>query len=196
MKKLLLGFIIPVGLTFASNPLETKITNNVDSIEVKKEQSKQSENRWYYGGSIGLSFWNDYFYISVQPLAAYKVTQQWSIGGKIGYAYISDRGYDPTFNSSNYGGSIFTRYRFVPQLYGSAEFVYMSYEQINSGFVTGNYQTDRVWVPFLLIGGGFSTLVSPNVWAYVEVMFDVLQDSNSPYNDWDPFVTFGVGVGF
>jgi hypothetical protein len=29
-----------------------------------------------------------------------------------------------------------------------------------------------------------------------EVLFDVLQDSNSPYEDWAPFVSIGVGVGF
>jgi hypothetical protein len=30
----------------------------------------------------------------------------------------------------------------------------------------------------------------------VEVLFDVLQDDNSPYEDWSPFVSVGVGVGF
>ena len=141
---------------------------------VKIDQIKHSPSRWYYGGNIGFSFWNDYFYLSIQPLAAYKVTPKWSVGGKVDYTYISDRRFDPMFNSSNYGGSIFTRYRFIPQIYGSAEFVYFSFERITSGFVTGDYQTERVWVPYLLLGGGFSTLVGPNVWAFVEVMFDVL----------------------
>lgn len=195
MKKLLfLLIIIPIGFTFASNPWDKIATETDDSV--KTERSRHTQSRWYYGGNVGFSFWNDYFYLSIQPLAAYKVTPQLSIGGKIAYTYISDRRFDPTFNSSNYGGSIFTRYRFIPKFYGSAEFVYYSFERITSVNLSGDRQTERVWVPYLLLGGGFSTLVGPNVWAFVEVMFDVLQDSNSPYENWDPFITFGVGVGF
>jgi len=195
MKKLLfILIIIPIGFTFASNPWDKIETETNDSV--KTERTRPTQSKWYYGGNIGFSFWNDYFYLSIQPLAAYKVTPQWSIGGKIGYSYISDRRFDPTFNSSNYGASIFTRYRFIPQIYGSAEFVYYSFEQITSVNLSGDRQTERVWVPYLLLGGGFSTLVGPNVWAFVEVMFDVLQDANSPYENWDPFITFGVGVGF
>jgi hypothetical protein len=39
-------------------------------------------------------------------------------------------------------------------------------------------------------------MMTANTWAYVEVLFDVLQDNNSPYDDWEPFVSVGVGVGF
>jgi hypothetical protein len=31
---------------------------------------------------------------------------------------------------------------------------------------------------------------------FIEVLVDVLNDDNSPYEEWDPFVSFGVGVGF
>jgi len=33
-------------------------------------------------------------------------------------------------------------------------------------------------------------------WAYAEVLVDVLQDNNSPYEDWEPVISVGVGVGF
>ncbi len=39
-------------------------------------------------------------------------------------------------------------------------------------------------------------MISPNVWAYAEVLFDVLNDTNSPYDEWDPWISVGVGVGF
>jgi hypothetical protein len=27
-------------------------------------------------------------------------------------------------------------------------------------------------------------------------LFDVIQDENSPYEDWDPIISIGGGVGF
>ena len=76
--------------------------------------------------------------------------------------------------------------------------MYFSYERQTFSVVNQQFETERTWVPFLLLGGGFSQLVSPNVWVFVEILFDVIQDDNSPYKDnaWDPFISFGVGVGF
>nr|MCU0364988.1 hypothetical protein [Ignavibacteriaceae bacterium] len=141
----------------------------------------------------------DYFYLGVYPLVGYKVTPKLSLGAKIGYAYVSDDRYEPfpALKTSNYGGSIFSRYRIIPQLYAHAEFAYWSYESINSfNTLENTYNTDRYWVPYLLLGGGFSQNVGPNVWLFAEVLFDVINDENSPYESGDPFVSFGVGVGF
>ena len=183
MKKSLILLLVLISITniYCSN-LETEQKNSAiyNPFKPNPQQSK-----WYYGGNIGLSFWNNYFYLGVFPLVGYKVTPKFSVGGKLGYTYYSQNNTD--FSSHNYGGSIFTRYRVVPQFYLHGEFVYFSYER---------FGTERLWVPFLLLGGGFSQMVSPNVWVFVEVLFDVIQDIKSPYNDWDPFVSFGVGVGF
>jgi hypothetical protein len=192
MKKLLLLLIFPIGFTFAANPLETLVAETDDSIKVEK--SRQSPSRWYYGGNIGLNFWNDYFYLGIYPLAGYKVTPQFSIGGKLGYAYFSDTRGSVDRTSHNYGASVFSRYRVIPQIYVHGEFAYWSYER--QTIANQQLGTERVWIPFLLLGGGYAQMVSPNVWVFVEVLFDVIQDSNSPYNDWDPFVSFGAGVGF
>jgi hypothetical protein len=156
-----------------------------------------AESRWYYGGNIGFNFWNDYFYPGIYPLVGYKVTPQLSLGAKVGYAYISDDRYEPllALNTSNYGGSIFSRYRIIPQLYAHAEFAYWSYENAIN-ITSQGYETERVWVPYLLLGGGYSQNIGSNVWIFTEVLFDVINDENSPYESGDPFVSFGVGVGF
>ncbi len=155
------------------------------------------ESRVYYGGNVGFSFWNNYFYLSVQPLVGFKVTPKFSIGGKLAYTYISDKRINPSFSSHNYGGSIFTRYRVVPQFYLHGEFVYASFDHITGFDLQNNkWNSERVWVPFILLGGGFSQMVGPNVWVFVEVLVDVLNDKNSPYKKWDPVLSFGAGVGF
>jgi len=50
-------------------------------------------------------------------------------------------------------------------------------------------------VPFLMLGGGYIQPISPTTSLFVEVLFDVLQDSNSPYDAWTPFVSVGISVG-
>ena len=192
MKHILLFILFSFSLfTFAQSTDSVK-TN--DQTKTSQDNSAKV-NRWYYGGNIGFSFWNDYFFLSVAPMVGYKITPQFSVGGKIAYAYSSDSSVDPTFNTSSYGGSVFSRYRIIPQFYVHAEFAYISYENVYLRPL-GNYTTERNWVPFLLLGGGFSQLISPNVWAYAEILFDVINDENSPYKAGDPFLSFGVGVGF
>lgn len=195
MNKLLLILIFPFSLLLADGIVEQSESENSTAISPFNPASSNSDV--YYGGNVGLRFWNNYFYLGIYPMIGYKITPKFSIGGKIGYAYISDRRYSPTFNSHNYGGSVFLRYRVVPQFYTHAEFLYFSYEGITTyNISTNTFNTNRVWVPFLLLGGGYSQMISPNVWIFAEVLFDVINDPNSPYKSGDPFVSFGAGVGF
>jgi hypothetical protein len=183
MKKILILVTLPFCFLLADDKGESLDKEAKAIYNPFKPASAQS--KVYYGGNIGLNFWNDYFYLGIYPFVGYKVTPKFSVGGKLGYTYYSYNNSD--FSSHNYGASIFSRYRVTPQFYVHGEFVYFSYDLIGS---------ERVWVPFLLLGGGYAQMVSPNVWIFVEVLFDVLQDSNSPYKNWDPFVSFGVGAGF
>jgi hypothetical protein len=195
-------FLLALIFTFPS----FSIAQAVDSVKAEEEikaevpqNNPTGESKWYYGGNIGFSFWNDYFYLGVYPLVGYKVTPKLSLGAKVGYAYISDDRYEPfpALKTSNYGGSLFSRFRIIPQLYAHAEFAYWSYENISSfNTLENTYNTERYWIPYLLLGGGFSQNIGPNTWAFVEVLFDVINDENSPYESGAPFVSFGVGVGF
>jgi hypothetical protein len=113
-----------------------------------------------------------------------------SVGLKIGYTYSEYTSYGQKITASNYGASVFGEYRIIPQAYAHAEFAYVSYEH-----PTFNSASTRDWVPFLLLGGGLVQPVSHTTSLFVEVLFDVLQDSNSPYDDWEPFISIGARVG-
>jgi hypothetical protein len=140
----------------------------------------------YYGGTVGMSF-GDYTRVSIVPFVGYKLKPRVHVGGKVGYEYIDGDSY----TSHNYGGSLFSRLLVSPRLYAHGEFAYFSYKYSASGL-----ETDRFWVPFLYLGGGLVQPMGRNASAYVEVLFDVLQDDQSPYEDWEPFISVGVGVGF
>jgi hypothetical protein len=57
-------------------------------------------------------------------------------------------------------------------------------------------ESKREWVPFLFAGAGYSQRMGGNAWLNVQVLFDLLQSDKSPYNNWEPFYSIGVGVGF
>jgi hypothetical protein len=132
-----------------------------------------------------------YTRIGVYPLVGYKITPKLSAGVKVAYEYIRDNRYPETYQTSNYGGSIFSRYRIIPPIY-----VHVEYAQINYELYNALGESAREWIPFLLVGGGYSQRLSPNTWLNLQVLFDVLQDERSPYRTWDPIFSVGIGVGF
>jgi len=172
--------------------LSAPLIGQDDSMETpmnRNEQNKPAADRVYYGGSVGLSI-GTYFRVAVSPLIGYRLTPQFSVGGKIGYEYIRDNRYSETLVSSNYGGSVFARYRVHPNAFVHAEFAYLSYQ-----YKVSENLSERSWIPFLLLGGGYIQPLSPRLSLVIEVLVDVLQDEKSPYKDWDPVVTLGVQVG-
>ena len=148
----------------------------------------------YYGGQVGFNF-GDYFRISLVPLVGYKLSPKFSIGGKLRYEYVNDKRYDQAITAHNYGGSIFGRYYISRNLYAHAEFSYMSY-QYQTKILDRDFKTERDWVPFGFIGAGYAYPVSRSTYAFVEVLWDVIQHENSPYKAGEPFISVGVSAGF
>lgn len=152
---------------------------------------KLDRSRIYYGGYVTMNFSKNYSVIGAQPLVAYKLTPKLSVGTQVSYEYISDSRYIEDQNGSNYGASIFSRYRVSPRLYAHTEFSLMSYKWF---YVNGS--EDRKLAPMLYVGGGYSQPISKNTWLNAQVLFDVLNHENSPYKDWEPYFSIGFGVGF
>lgn len=167
---------------------------NIKSLNAP-EQSNTS--KWYIGGNLGLNFWSDYFMISVEPMIGYHTSSKFSLGIKPHYSYIKeDNDNIEDFTYHNFGGSVFARYTPIPLGYLHAEFAYNNYEQYTYNSTTQDYETNRVWVPFLLLGAGYKQPLSSNATAYAEVLFDVIQNKNSPFKKWEPIVHAGVAFGF
>ncbi len=148
-------------------------------------------DRIYYGGYVTMNFSKNYSVIGAQPLIAYKLTPKLSLGTQVSYEYISDRRYAENQNGYNYGASIFSRLRLTPYFYGHTEFSVMSFNWFyNDG------RDDRKIAPILFVGGGYSQPISANTWLNMQVLFDVLNHENSPYRNWEPYYSIGIGVGF
>jgi hypothetical protein len=150
--------------------------------------SKKAPNdRIYYGGTVTLSFGSP-TRLGIYPMIGYKLTPKISGGVEAGYEHLS---YDGGQSTHDYGGSVFGRYRVGRNLYAHAEYQFTNYE-----IFTTPQSSSREWVPALLLGGGYVRAIGPRMSVYAEALFDVLQDPNSPYGDWEPVVSFGVAAGF
>ena len=192
MKKSFLIVSVVISFSMAVIAQDT-IVESVQPQPKEKKQKKQKQplgQRMYFGGSLGLTF-GSYTRIGLYPLAAYKFTPKLSGGVKVLYEYVKDNYYTPAYESSNYGGSLFTRYRLFPSLYLHAE-----YEAVNFELYSFNGERYRDWVPFFYVGGGYSQNLGGNSWLNMQVLFDVIQDPGSPYRVWQPIMSVGVGVGF
>ncbi|WP_340113261.1 hypothetical protein [Maribellus mangrovi] len=162
-----------------------------DTTQVQEEMQKPKLDRskMYYGGYVTLNFSRDYSVIGAQPMVAYKLTPKLSTGVQATYEYINYKN-NSDYSGSNYGASVFSRYRVTPRLYAHAEFQLMSYKWLYSDGDT------RKTAPMLYLGGGYSQPITRNTWLTAQVLFDVLNHENSPYKDWEPYFSVGVGVGF
>ncbi len=189
---LLFVLLLPAG-SFAQDTIAVKKdTVNVYQVSGEKEAADAPrESKIYYGGYLGLMF-GSYTAISIEPLIAYKITPRISAGAILTYEYIGDNTNQAShYTASNYGASVFSRFRVIPQIYLHAEFSEMNYKTSgSSGYIV------RHMVPFLFLGGGFSQQISQNTWMNAQLLFDVLQNENSPYARGTPFYSVGFGVGF
>jgi len=175
--------LLLVSAVFAQDTITTEQA-------AKPEQTPPRKDKIYFGGNLNLSF-GSYTVVGLEPMLAYKITPKLSAGVKIRYDYISDKRYASTYTTSMYGGSIFTRYRLIPQLYVHAEYAGYNYELYNE---LG--ESNREWIPLLFLGAGYSQSLGGRSWLNAQILFDVLQSDHSPYKNWEPFYSVGVGVGF
>jgi hypothetical protein len=157
---------------------------------VEKPPLPAWKDKIYYGGYVNFSL-GSYTAIGIEPMVGYKLIPRLSVGVKFRYDYISDNRFSETYHYSNYGGSLFARLNLFKWIYLHAEYAgynYQRYDELG--------EKDRVWVPYLFLGGGLRQPIGKRTSLNAQILFDVLQDSNSPYKKWEPFYSVGVSVGF
>jgi hypothetical protein len=184
-------FLLPATPLFAQQ-VDTLRVDTTQAVQYHEPEAPKGpvESKVYYGGTLGLSF-GSFFRLAVTPLVGYKLSPRASVGLKVQYEYTVDKRYAEEVTSHNYGGSVFARFIILPHVYAHAEFAEMSYK-----YASGNYTSERQWVPFILLGGGYVQPISPRTALFVEVLFDVLQDAKSPYEKGTPWISAGVSAGF
>lgn len=164
-----------------------------EATKPAKRDSRSLGERLWFGGGIGLSF-GTVTAIQIDPLVGYKVdpSGKLSVGLGASYWYYQDNRFSPSVNYSGYGYRGFSRYRIIEQFFAHAEFLHLNVER----YVVTEDAIRRIWVPHLLVGGGYVQTMGSRSSLYFQVLFDVLQDPNSVYRSQGPIISAGVGIGF
>jgi hypothetical protein len=152
---------------------------------------KSFKDRLYYGGNVGMSF-GDVDYFEVTPYAGYDFGHNFSGGVGVFYRHREDNRYDPNLSTSDYGYSVFGRYRPVPPL-----FLHVEYQWTDFEYLLANGSTDRKGYSAVLLGGGFVQPVGGRAAFVVSALYDInwSEDELTPYDSpW--IISAGVSVGF
>jgi hypothetical protein len=149
----------------------------------------QKENL-FMGGSLNLSFGSYDFNVGVSPEVGYSLNKWLDAGVVVNFNYNSIRA-DPNliyndntrYRTFTYGGGLFARAYPLPFLFFTVqpEFNWVSANQkyVPTG-QTFNYTANA---PSLLLGIGYGQRVVGQGSFYIALMFDAIDNVNSPYND-------------
>ena len=155
---------------------------------ITEDEATEEENtkptfwdRTYWGGDFGLMFGN-YTSIVISPEMGYLVTPNFSIGSGVIFEYYNSRSYQYNYETTIYGGKIFSRFFIWKDLYvlGILEVVSLETEYYDFAHRYSPTQ-NRFWFASPLIGAGYMQRFSKKGGIGVSLLFNLNQDMNSPY---------------
>jgi outer membrane protein assembly factor BamA len=150
----------------------------------EKERQGFSADRIFFGGDITFNISNQVTAIGASPLVGYRITDKWSAGLGVTYLYYSiDYGIFGQYNTSIYGGNVFTRVLITEQLFLQTEFHVINTDAAQYNPVTDAVETIRRNVPMWYVGGGYRVALGGNAYAALSVLYDVIDDPYSPYSN-------------
>ena len=129
------------------------------------------KDRLYFGGAIGLNF-GTVTAVQLDPIVGLSLDakHKFSVGFGPSYYYYKYNDVPHSTGYSGYGYRLFSRYRVIEQAFLHAEFYHLNIERYNS-----RDQLVRMWVPHILVGGGYSERIGGSASLYFQILFEILQ---------------------
>lgn len=158
-------------------------------------------SRLMIGGSVGFSF-GDYTFVNISPLIGYRLSPMFAAGININAQYASQKLNDNTgftYERNNYtmfGGGVFARFYPFQQffLHAQPEYNSITMKRSEYDFDPVKRTKDTYGAPSLLLGGGYAQPIGGNAAFTFMILYDVLQDRNSPYMN-RPVFSGGINIG-
>ena len=154
--------------TFSQYTKEDKIANDNSLSDLA------FKDRIFTGGNVGFGIYNNLLYLDLAPIVGYKITN--NLGAGVGLRYSLLRHTQFKTNQTNYGGSLFARYKLIPQVFLHAELEALRSYNYNS---TTYLERAMAYMGFVGAGYSFGEGVSFNVL----VLYDLIDHPNSPYQN-------------
>jgi len=154
------------------------------------KSAEKKPNPWFLGGMLGGSFSNYGGSFEISPLVGYKVTSDFHVGSRLTYIY-SKYDYGGTIGKrsfNDYGGSLFTRYKFLKMLIAHVE-----YEVLSVEYPYDQNSNERRTINSFFVGGGLYQQMGGRGFATITILYNLLETEYSPYSN--PVIRIGFGVG-
>jgi hypothetical protein len=193
MKRLLLCLLLLGGIQLAHAQYYKTDTTSRKGFD---------PSRMMIGGSLGLVF-GDYTNINISPLLGYRFSDLFAAGININAQYASEKQEYATgqtmyrYQYTIFGGGVWGRVYPLEMLFVHVQ---PEYNHVSEKYTDYRYDPKQVikssyGVSSLLAGGGYSQPLGSGYSSfYIMVLYDVLQNRRSPYQN-RPQVTMGFNVG-
>jgi hypothetical protein len=141
-------------------------------------------------------------YVEIAPVLGYKITDNLSVGVSAKYIYWGAINQSSNFQSYKYyGGGVFGRYKLTESILATVEYELLNVQDLNPN--SGNYG-ERTLSNVFLLGAGYRNEIMDNVHLQLFLLYDVIDDPNSPYrynylfgpNGIPVIYRIGFSVGF
>jgi len=205
-KNIILVLLLCMGFTLA-NAQEVYNSSGKPGYHKKTHKKKGYDpDKLILGGGLNAGFGGGYINVGIAPIIGYRITDHFSAGIGVGYQYNRTPEYvdpqDPNkvsyIHSNIVYPSVWTRYFLYHNIFADAVFEYDILSQRGPGYDQyGNLgtRTFHVNVPCTLLGIGLRQPLGGRVCFFGEIMYDILQEQNSPYFG-QPIFRFGIAAGF
>lgn len=181
----LLCIVICLWASFSAHAQKTSEEDYVGGTAKKTAPVAKTpwQDKLVFGGNLGGYFGNP-TYFQLNPMVGYRTTP-WLINGiGVNYTYFATNGY----RENIYGTSVWTRATVFKTLFAHTEF-----ELLKRSAFDGLGNTTEAIVPVWLVGAGYNS-GGGRLGLSAMIMYDLIQDPNSPYNQ--PIIRIGGLFGF
>jgi hypothetical protein len=185
----------------AVEPVATTPQRSAQKPAAQPRKKGFDPSRLIFGGQAWASFASGSSFLLLSPSVGYRITDKFWSGVNITYMYQTftfPTGPNTTARQeqSVYGGSLWTRYYPIGQLFGHVELEGLNGEFFDEDYFlqTGVYQLRRSWVPAVYAGLGYGG-GSGGVFGSFAIMWNLLYDPNRSFFA-NPIIRLGVGFSF
>jgi hypothetical protein len=200
MKRLL----ILISIVFAGQSLaqvDDVYTGERKQNDKKENTRKASSASWLklkeklvFGGFVmpgyGVSSFGSTFYVSANPNIGYRITEKLVAGVGFNYNYINFKPkVGKAYSQSIYGPNAFARYLVFENV-----FAQIQYDKLNQPDYYSPNASSRIWVDYLLAGGGYYQRIGDRSGMVLSIMYNLTPNRNSVYRN--PVIQFGFIGGF
>ncbi|WP_228530297.1 alpha-ketoglutarate decarboxylase [Tamlana sp. I1] len=149
---------------------------------ILKIEAQQPTNDFWnhvrFGGSLGLSFGDNFFSGTIAPSGIYQFNNKFALGLGLNATFNNQK---DVYKSTILGGSVIGLYNIIEAIQVSAEFEQL---HVDRNYRNSAYYDDKYWLSSLYLGAGYRT---GNI--TFGIRYDVLYNNGKSIytNPWSPF---------